>query len=223
MDKQKFRIIECYMQSCMNDNDTAHGYQHVYRVLYNALEISKVYEVDIDVVVASALLHDIGRNTAHDNASTDHAYVGAVMAYDYLVSNDWTMDKAEHVKSCIISHSNRETNSIEGKILYDADKLDIIGAIGMARLIAHSGIDSLPLYSVDDDNMVLVGVADEADSFFKLYNTQFKNVYDRLFTSEAKEIARDKRNAGLDYVTNLYNEVKHIHKKGIDNLERLLK
>lgn len=223
MNKQKYEIIEKYMRSCMDNNDTAHGYQHVYRVLYNALELSKEYEVDNEVLIASSLLHDIGRDSQCKNANIDHAKIGAEMAYLYLTSNGWSKNKANHIKECISTHSNREACSIEAKIVYDADKLDIIGAIGIARLIAHSGIVSHPLYSVNNHGMVLSGGKNEKGSFFRQYNQDFKKIYDRFYTNKAKKIAQNKKETSLDYYNKLFEEVCYIHKNGLDNLNKLIK
>lgn len=107
MDSVTFADIEKYMCSCMSD--AAHDKQHVYRVLYNAVEIAKTERgVNYDVLIAACLLHDIGRKEQFEDSSKDHAEVGAQKA--------------------------RAPQSVEAKILFDADKLDVTGAMGIARL-----------------------------------------------------------------------------------------
>ncbi|WP_105616435.1 HD domain-containing protein [Vallitalea okinawensis] len=223
MDRGKYQVIEDYMLSSMDNNDTAHGYQHVYRVLYNALEISKDYELDDEVLIVSSLLHDIGRDAQTKNSYIDHAEEGAEKAYLYLISNGWSKGKANHIKDCISTHSNRNACSIEAKIIFDADKLDVIGAIGVARIIAYNGIVSQPLYSVSNNGMVLPGEKNEKDSFFKEYNNNFKKIYDRFYTKKAKEMAKNKKKTSEDYYNKLFEEVYNIHKNGIENLNIVLK
>lgn len=225
MDKSKYRIIEKYMLSCMNNNDSAHGYQHIYRVLYNALEIGKDYEVDEEVLIASCLLHDIGRDIQSKNSTRNHAIEGATMAYQYLISIGWSEDKANHVKDCILTHSDRNDNqscSIEAKIVFDADKLDITGATGIARILAYSGIVSQPLYSVSAYGQVLTGEINEKSSFFKEYNNEIKKIYNKFYTSKAKEIAVKRRKTSIDFYNKLSEEVDSTHKNGLDNLNLVL-
>lgn len=84
MNKEMYLEIEKYMLSCMNDG--AHDRQHIYRVLYTALDLAEGYIVEKDVLIAAALLHDIGRDAQFKNQECDHAIVGSEMAYQYLIN-----------------------------------------------------------------------------------------------------------------------------------------
>ncbi|MGD9200221.1 MAG: HD domain-containing protein [Chitinispirillia bacterium] len=106
-------------------NDGAHDDQHIYRVLYFVLDIAGNYEVDLDVLIASALLHDIGRDAQFNNNKTDHALVGSEIAYAFIKKLGWNEEKAIHIKKCISTHRYRKSDkpeSIEAKILFDTDK-----------------------------------------------------------------------------------------------------
>jgi len=81
MQKDMYLKIEKYMHSCMNDG--AHECQHIYRVLYSALDIANEYNIDKDVLIAASLLHDIGREAQFHNSRLDHVIIGAEMAYDF--------------------------------------------------------------------------------------------------------------------------------------------
>jgi len=171
MEKEMYLKIEEYMLSCMNDG--AHDRQHIYRVLYFALDLACEFTLDKDVLIAAALLHDIGRDAQFKNPECDHAIVGADMAYDYLLKISWDKNKAAHVKSCIATHRYRNSNlpdSIEAKILFDADKLDATGTMGIARTLMYNGIVSRPIYSVDENGNVPDRGIDNEPSFFKEYN-----------------------------------------------------
>lgn len=220
MRKEMFLKIEKHMLSCMNDG--AHDCWHIYRVLYLALDIANGLHVDKDVLIAACLLHDIGREAQYKDSKCDHAIVGAEMAYDYLCKVGWPEDKADHVKSCISTHRYRTSNppeNTEAKILFDADKLDATGTLGIARTLAYQGIVSEPLYSVDKYGNVLDGKEDKDPSFFQEYNRKLKNIYDKFFTARAKTIAEERRKAGVDFYENMYNEVNSTHRIG----SRLLK
>lgn len=223
MNKDTYLTLEKYMLSCMTD--AAHDCQHIYRVLYTALDIAKDYEIDMDVLIASCLLHDIGREAQFKDETLDHATVGADMAFDYLINMGWSQDKANHVKRCISTHRYRNDNlpeSIEAKILFDSDKLDVSGAIGIARTLAYTGIVGEPLYSIDEHGNVLQGTENEEPSFFQEYNWKLKKIYKNLYTDRAKLLAEDRRKSSIDFYNALYEEVNSTHKNGLQRLKNSL-
>lgn len=224
MDIIFYKKHEAYMLSQMNDS--AHDCQHIYRVLYSALDIAESEnDVDIEVLVVACLLHDIGRKKQFENPSLCHAMEGGEIAYDYLIQQGWNKDKANHVKKCIISHRYRTDNppdSIEAKILFDADKLDATGAMGIARTLIYKGQVNEPLYLVDDNGFVLDGTDSESLSFFQEYNFKLKNLYDKFFTKRGGEIANQRRATAVNFYENIYGEVKSTHEKGEKLLEDLL-
>lgn len=222
MEKEMYLKIEKHMLTCMKDG--AHDCQHIYRVLYSALDIARDYKVDMDVLIAACLLHDIGREAQFKNQKCNHAVVGADMAYNYLCKEGWCESKTNHVKECIFTHRYRSNNlpkTIEAKILFDADKLDVTGAVGIARTMAYKGIVSEPFYSVDDSGNVLDGNGDEPPSFFKEYNWKLKNVYDKFFTNRAKEIAEKRKKISIDFYESMYKEVSSVYKTGFHVLDNL--
>lgn len=223
MEKEMYLKIEKYMLFCMNDG--AHDRQHIYRVLYTALDLADEYIVDKDALIAAAMLHDIGRDAQFKDPECDHAIVGSEMAYEYLLSIGWNKNRAAHVKACIETHRYRSSNpavSIEAKILFDADKLDAAGTMGIARTLMYNGIVSQPLYSVDENGNVSSGGIDNEPSFFHEYNWKLKNVYDKFYTSKAKIIAEERRKASIDFYESMYNEVDAIHKKGFSLLKEAI-
>ena len=223
MKKEMFSKIESYMLSLMKDG--AHDSHHIYRVLYYALDIAKEYTVDKNVLIAACLLHDIGREAQYKNPESDHAVVGADMAYDYLCNNEWSEDKALHVKACISTHRYRNDSppgSIEAKILFDADKLDVTGTIGIARTLAYNGIIAQPLYFVDEEGEVLDGKMDSEPTFFHEFNWKLKAVYDKFFTNRAKTIAEERRKASIEFYESMYKEVASTHKNGMRLLNSLI-
>lgn len=225
MTKKEFGIIEKYMQSQMRDS--CHDMHHVYRVLNSALDIvNHVAGADTDVLLAACLLHDIGRERQLANLELCHAQIGGGMAYEFLLSQNWETKKALHVKECISSHRYRGDNppqSIEAKILFDADKLDVSGAIGIARTLIYSGQIGEPLYILDEGGNILTeGGGAEISSFFQEYNYKLKKVYNSFFTERAKEIAAERQKAMVDFYNRLYDEIAENNKKGIDGLNALL-
>ena len=112
--------------------------------------------------------------------------------------------------------------SIEAKILFDADKLDATGTLGIARTIAYNGIVSRPLYSVDEQGNVLNGHDDKNASFFQEYQYKLKNVYDKFYTDRAREIAERRRKASIDFYESMFREVNETHSTGLPLLQEAL-
>lgn len=224
MKKEDYTLIENYMLSCMKDS--AHDKEHIYRVLYNALDIASTEEnVNYDILIGACLLHDIGRKEQFENPSLCHAAVGADKAYHFLVEHGFAEKYAEAVRSCIHTHRFRRGNqpqSIEAKILFDADKIDVSGAIGIARTLVYKGQVSEPLYTLKADGRVSAGENDELPSFFQEYKYKLENLYDNFYTIRGAEIARCRQNAAITFYQNMLEEVGSSYESGIKNLKKYM-
>lgn len=224
MNRETYSLLENYMIHCMEDS--AHDKEHVYRVLYNALEIAKdESNVNYDVLIAACLLHDIGRKEQFENPEVCHAMAGADKAYRFLLSEGFEVSYAEQVKQCIQTHRYRKNNlpqSPEAKILFDADKLDVAGAIGIARTLLYKGIVSEPLYSVSPEGVVSNGENDAAPSFFQEYKYKLENLYSKFYTIKAKELAEGRQRIAVDFYNCLYQEVNSSYQNGKNELDRVI-
>ena len=224
MDKSTYSLIETYMISCMEDS--AHDKEHIYRVLYNALRIAKTErDVDYDVLICACLLHDIGRKEQFENPNVCHAMVGSEKAYSFLVSNGFESEYAEKVKNCIRTHRYRKNNlpeSLEAKILFDADKLDATGTMGIARTLIYKGTVSEPIYTLLPDGTVSNGENDITPSFFKEYKYKLESLQSNFYTAEAELIAKERQAAAVAFYNSLYEEVKSSYENGKEELGKLL-
>lgn len=220
MKQETYSLLENYMLSCMNDS--AHDKEHVYRVLYNALEIAKTEDgVDYDVLIGACLLHDIGREEQFKNPDLCHAQVGSGKAYDFLIENGFETEYAEQVKHCIQAHRYRKSNppqSLEAKILFDSDKLDVTGAMGIARTLVYKGKVSEPLYSTLPDGRVSDGENDTAPSFLQEYKYKLENVYSKFYTAKAAEMAKERQYIAVEFYESLYREADEAYQNGKEEL-----
>ena len=145
MNRETYNLLESFMLSCMED--AAHDKDHVYRVLYQALELARSEDhVDYDVLIGACLLHDIGRKEQFENPALCHAVVGSEKAYDFLIEHGLGMEYGEQVKQCILTHryrNNHPPQSIEAKILFDADKLDVVGAMEIGRASCRESVSAV--------------------------------------------------------------------------------
>lgn len=224
MDKTLYGQLENHMLLCMEDS--AHGRDHVYRVLYQALDIARHEgSVDLDVLIAACLLHDIGRKEQFENPALCHARVGSEKAYDYLLSIGFGEKRAAHVRECILTHRYRTDappESIEAKILFDADKLDVTGTIGIARTIMYKAQVGEPLYTMRPDGTVADGSGEEPPSFFQEYHYKLKNLYDKFYTKRGHDIAAARQKSAQAFYQNMLDEVGSACKNGTTALEELL-
>ena len=218
-----YRQMESYMLSCMDDS--AHDSEHVYRVLYNALEIAKGEDVDYDILIAACLLHDIGRIDQVKDPTLCHAEVGSEKAYRFLLDMGMTEDFAGQVRHCIITHrfrKNLQPQTIEAKILFDADKLDVTGAIGIARTLMYRGTLTEPLYRHLPDGTISDGSDDIGHSFFREYKFKLEKLYDRFLTHTGAKLAKERQAIAQAFYESLYREVNNGYTAGKDTLSAIL-
>ena len=219
-----FKTIESYMLSCMDDS--AHDAEHVYRVLYNALEIAKGESpVNYDILITACLLHDIGRPEQVQDPTLCHAEVGSEKARAFLLELGMEQDFAEAVHYCILTHRFRKSlppQTLEAKILFDADKLDVTGAIGIARTLMYRGTLTEPLYRTLPDGTISDGTHDIGHSFFREYKFKLEKLYDRFYTAKGTELAKARRAIAESYYESLYKEVNEGYTAGQEALKDIL-
>lgn len=209
MTRNEYMRIEKIMLGHMKDS--AHDGEHVYRVLRAALEIAKAYpEADLDALVAACLLHDIGRAAQLRDPSVSHAEAGADMAYAHLTEIGWSEARARLVADAVRAHRFRgphRPQGIEAKILYDADKLDVAGAMGVARTLLYQGAAGEPLYRVDGRGEPMDG-REDGPSFMNEYVFKLSRLYDGFHTPEGAQMARPRAAAAREFYENLLKEAR---------------
>lgn len=134
-------------------NDPAHDFEHIVRVCKNVRKIAKHENVNLNLVLAAALLHDIVSFPKSDKRSKTSSLKSAQKAKQILVQYHYTKNEIKIILDAIADHSfsrNKTPKTIVGKILQDADRLDALGAIGIARTFSVGGAEDRPIYSVTD-------------------------------------------------------------------------
>lgn len=225
MTKAEYKLFEDYMLSCMLSS--THDSQHIYRVLYAALDIAATEPgVDYDALICACLLHDIGRVEQDEDPSLSHAAVGAEKAYRFLTAHGYSEDFAARVRNAIRTHRFRADAppvSLEAKILFDADKLDITGAMGVARTLTYAGQMGIPLYNTLPDGTPSDGVGDATESFFSEYKYKLESIYEKFFTRRGRELAAGRREASRLYYEALLRETRESLEGGRARVEGLVK
>ena len=135
-------------------NDPAHDFAHIMRVYNNAKKISKKEKANEKLVLSAALLHDIISYPKSDKRSKFSSSESAKEARKILSKlGNYSSNEINVVCDAILDHSysrGRTPKTIEGKILQDADRLDAIGAIGIARVFTVGGMEKRPFYNGND-------------------------------------------------------------------------
>ena len=133
------------------NNDTAHDFEHVMRVYKNAKKICQQEKVNEKLVLSAALLHDIVSYPKSDKRSKKSSLESAKKSKQILKKYDFSKEELIVISDAIRDHSfsqNKVPSTIEGKILQDADRLDALGAIGIARVFATAGSLKRPFYKL---------------------------------------------------------------------------
>ena len=135
------------------DNDSAHDFEHIMRVYKNAQKMCKQEKANEKLVLSAALLHDIVSYPKSDKRSKNSSMESAKKSEQILKKYDFSKDEIVIISNAICDHSfsqNKVPGTLEGKILQDADRLDALGAIGIARVFATGGSLKRPFYNIDD-------------------------------------------------------------------------
>jgi uncharacterized protein len=185
-------------------SDSVHGFDHVLRVYHLAEHLAEEEGADLEIVRADALLHDSrGSIPAGDGGDRkEHHIASAEFAAEVLEAEGWATERIAAVQHAIrahrFRHSGERPETLEAQCLFDADKLDAIGAIGVARAIAFSTQAGQPLWVEPSERFVATGEKElgEAHSPYHEYLYKLSKIKDQMFTHAGRKIATE-RNAFL--------------------------
>lgn len=206
---------------------SAHDLEHTFRVYNNCLRISKDMEnVDLEVLKYAALLHDYARvEEDRDNTGkTDHALLGAEQAREVLTKLGKEEEFIDKVCSAIRTHryrNNLKPETIEGKILYDADKLDVIGIIGICRSYMIAGNYKQKIYNDIDLSKYIKTNLEGGTSSGRIkdislhspnieFLTKDINIPNTMFTKTGKRLARNRIKKMQKFFDELKKEINGI-------------
>ena len=191
--------------------DSVHDFDHILRVLRLAERIARAEGADLSVVRAAALLHDWGRTEAQAQG-LDHAAVAASRARDLLreESPAWV----EAVTHAIAAHRFRAgpaPATLEAQVLFDADKLDALGAIGIARVFAYGGARQQRLWApraeIDLARWEAEGDDPELHTPVHEFVVKLSRLKERLYTHTGRAIAEERHRYMAEFYRRLDAEV----------------
>jgi uncharacterized protein len=214
--KQLIEAIEAEAKKYFVDASGCHDWTHVERVRVLAGRIARAEGADRFVVEVAVLLHDIAKNEEmRAKGGFCHAEEGAKRARTILEGLGVGPETVDHIVACIGTHRKRkgaEPESPEAKILFDADKLDSIGAVGVARDFFFAGmIGVTKLYAENEAEHAKDPKKyeyTEDDTAILEYETHLKGIKDRMLTKTGKAIARERSDFMKDFFSQFWKEVK---------------
>jgi uncharacterized protein len=134
-------------------DDPAHDIGHIRRVVASARRLALPEEADLAVVLPAAWLHDLVNVPKNDPRRSSASRLSAEAAIDWLRSVGYEQAPLDHIAHAIEAHSysaNIECRTVEARVVQDADRLDAIGAIGIARTFAVAGQLGTSIHDIDD-------------------------------------------------------------------------
>jgi uncharacterized protein len=166
-----------------------------------ALRLGRALDADLEILQAAALLHDAAGAVPMIGAEAEgratHEQASAAFARTVLEEGGWEAARIEAVTHCIRAHRYRSAEApetLEAKILYDADKLDVLGAFGIARTIGYAVQAGQPIYAKPSAQFEATGEAIEGEphSAYHEYLFKLRHVAGRLHTQEARTVAESR-------------------------------
>ncbi|MFM7666842.1 MAG: HD domain-containing protein [Bacteroidota bacterium] len=203
--------IKNKIQNQFKDQEGSHDWQHILRVYNMALRIQSVEGGNREVIELAALLHDV----------SDHKYNGGNFDAGWQVAKQVILDfggteelansaanvvKVVSFKGALVKDTD---TSLEGKIVRDSDRLDAIGAIGIARTFAYGGSKNQAIFLEDVPPVLHVS----KEAYFNAKTHTINHFYeklllltDRMETLTAKEIARERQHFMLSFLDQYFKE-----------------
>ncbi|EST55448.1 hypothetical protein T458_06630 [Brevibacillus panacihumi W25] len=189
-------------KNLFDGQDPAHDWEHNLRVIGMCERIGRVEGAQMTVLRLAALLHDIGRAEERRTGEC-HAEISARHAQELLQREGRESGQIEQIQAAILAHRFRKERppvTLEEKILFDADKLDSIGAIGVARAFAYSGVLGQPIDTKDPGQHTPQ----------KEFEWKLSRIKDKLYTSTARQIAEERHRFMTQFFEQWEEEVRGI-------------
>lgn len=200
-----------FVKKQLENAESGHNWFHMERVYNNALLIAKNETCNLEVVQLAALLHDIADSKFHDGDET----VGPKVASDFLTSENVSKETINHVVKIIENISfkggnfEKQFTSKELEIVQDADRLDAIGAIGIARTFNYGGFKNREIYNPEIEPNLKMSKEEYKNSTAPTINHFYEKLLllkDKMNTESGKRIAQQRHEFMETFLEQFYNE-----------------
>ena len=215
-DKKIIKNIEEEAKKYFKGASGCHDWSHVERVKNLALHIGKIEKANLKLLEIAVLLHDIGRRDEMKAKGTFcHAIQSGKISRKILLKYGFNQQAIDEIVHCIEAHRYRNNivpNTIEAKVLYDADKLDSMGAIGIGRAFLFAGnAGSNTLYTGNEKTLAKTSKDysfTKEDSAALEYEVKLKNIKNKMLTKEGKKIANARHKFMENFFAIFWQEIE---------------
>lgn len=220
--KNDIKEIEMIAKKYFKEASGCHDWSHIERVSNLALRIGKQEKANLKIIAIAALLHDIGRKFEMENKGAKngvkicHAIESRKEAQKILENfKKITQEEKENILHCIEAHRSRNElipNTLEAKIVFDADKLDSIGAVGVARDFLFAGSAGSNCLYTGNEKKLAKSNKDysftKEDSAILEYEIKLKHLKNKMLTQTGKEMARGRDKFMAEFFKIFWAEVE---------------
>jgi uncharacterized protein len=187
--------IKDFAVRCFSNARGSHDWDHTQRVHNLCMHIGQVEGADLEVLEIAAYLHDIGRSYQDESkGGVCHGQKGAEMAHVLLAQYPISDVQKANIIHCIRSHrfrGDQQPETLEAKVLFDADKLDAIGAVGIARTFLFAGEVGAKLHNPHVEIEETEPYSQE-DTGYREYKLKLSRIKDRMLTAEGRRMAEER-------------------------------
>lgn len=203
-------MIKKKVERMLEGRDPAHDFHHLMRVYKNAKRIGRREGTNMDILLPAVLLHDLVVYPKGSTKSSKSSDESADLAENILQSYDYPQDQINQICYCIRAHSYSKRvvpASLEGRILQDADRLDALGAIGIARTFSVGGSENRIFYNPNDPFCRSDRDLDDMQWTLDHFQTKLLKLEDFMHTQTAKKIAKERTRFMKLFIRQLQKEI----------------
>ena len=194
-------------------SDPVHGFGHIQRVYALCQRIGEAEGADMEIALAAALLHDACDSHPGNGSRDEHHLRSAEFAVEKLTDLGWHESRIQAVAHCIRAHRFRKEEkprTMEARVLFDADKLDVIGAIGVVRALAYAFQVRQPAFAQPSQQFRQSGEKEPGEPHTPYHEHLFKlsKLRERMFTQTGKQYAGARHDYLEGFFTQLHAELQ---------------
>ena len=209
--RKKFDKLSLKIKKILNNSPRCHDWEHTKRVLHNARMLTgEEKRADLKVVELGALLHDIARaDEMAIKGKVCHARKGAELAKRILEEQGFDKDTIKKVVWCVRRHRFRSDEmpvSIEEKIIYDADKLDSVGAVGLGRAFLFAGREGAKVHNTKEEALSSPAYSVN-DTAYREYLVKQRYIPEKMLTKTGKRVVEKRVQFMKEFFQKLDEEV----------------
>jgi uncharacterized protein len=192
--------------------DPIHNFDHILRVYHMAERLGRLEGADLEILRAAVLLHDAEGATPGAEVRASHHEASADFAARILAEEGWPAERIAAVQHCIRAHRFRgngeRPQTIEARVLFDSDKLDVLGAVGVARTLGYAALSGMPAYAQPSAGFLASGQREpgEPHSAYHEYIFKLSKVKERMFTPAARALAEERERYLAEFFQRMIQE-----------------